>query len=131
MFIGLYQNHGRSSMSQHLLGIGAEYKSFEPAAPVRTQNNQVLIQLFGMFGDAPRHIALRDFVHVGRDIESPVPELFGDRFQITFGARDVLEVPVTVYAARRALLYHVEKFDGTSKAFRKPLHDWENRFGKS
>jgi hypothetical protein len=115
-------------MSKHLLGIGAENEPFEPPASVRAQDNEVLFQLFGVFGDAPWHITLRDLVYVDRNIESPGSEILCDRCQITLGVRDILEVSVTMYAARRTLLDHVEKFNRAPESFRKPLYDWENRF---
>jgi hypothetical protein len=130
VFIGLYENHGRASAREHLLGIGSEHKSFEPSASVRAQDNEVLFQLFGVFGDAPGHIALWNFVHVAGNVQSPAIELFDYQCQIPLSACGVLEVSVTMYASRGALLDHVKKFNLAPKPFGEPLYDRKNRFSQ-
>jgi hypothetical protein len=97
---------------------------------VLAQDNEVLFQFFGVFGDAPGHVALRDFVYVARNTQSPAFEPFGDQCQIAFSAFDVLEVPVTMYAARGAFFYHVKKFHRAPKSFRKPPYDRKNRLSE-
>jgi len=117
VFIGLDKDYGCASVRKHLLGIGSEHQSFEPAAPMRAQDNEVLFQFFGMLGDAPGHIALRDFVHMHRNIQPPALDSFGYQRQIPFSARDVLEVSVTMYAARGVFLDHVKQFNSASNPF--------------
>jgi hypothetical protein len=97
---------------------------------VRAQDNEVLFQFFGVFGDAPGHVALRDFVHVARNTQSPAFEPFGDQGQIALSALDVLEVPVTMNAAGGAFFDHVKKFDGAPETFREPPYDRKNRFSE-
>jgi hypothetical protein len=115
---------------KHLLGIGSEHKSFEPSASVRAQDNEVLFQLFGVFGDAPGHVSLWDFVHVAGNVQPPAIELFGYQCQIPLSACGVLEVSVTMNAARGALLDHVKKFNFAPKPFGELSYDRKNRFSQ-
>jgi hypothetical protein len=76
VFIGLYKNYGRATVGEHLLGIGSEHKSFEPSASVSAQDNEVLSHLFGVLGNTPGHIALRNLVHMAGNFQSPALEFF-------------------------------------------------------
>jgi hypothetical protein len=130
VFIGLYKDYGSASVRKHLLGICSKHQSFEPSAPMRAQDDEILFELLGMLGDAPGHIALRDFVHMHRNTHPPALDSFGYQRQIPFSARNVLEMSVTMYAARRVFLDHVKQFDRASKPFGESPHNRENRFGE-